>query len=94
MPEPLMDVPLKVFYDGSIGDFLAFLCDRCNGGLPFQREMLSMVLHMLADSSKDESGVQWAWWDRDERNKLWSRALARKEVSIAQTTLVLHTLVD
>jgi len=82
MPEPLMDLSRsELFYDGSIGGLLTFLCYKSNGGSYFQRKMLSTVVRLLADSSKDDRGVQWAWWDQDERGKLWSRVLTGRAVS-------------
>lgn len=72
----------ELFYDGSIGGLLSFLCYKCNEGSYFQRKMLATVVRLLADSSKDERGVVWSWWDEDERGKLWGRVLTRREVRI------------
>ena len=41
-----------------------------------------MVLHLLKDSSKDETGVQWKWWDQHRRTVHWYRALTWQDVSI------------
>ena len=46
--------------------------------------MLSMVLHLLVNSSKDETGVQWKWWDQHNRKESWYRALIHAIVSIRQ----------
>jgi hypothetical protein len=82
----------ELFYDGSIGGLLSFLCYKCNEGSYFQRKMLSTVVRLLADSSRDERGVQWAWWDQDERGKLWSRVLTRRSVSTTYP-IPLNTLI-
>ena len=52
--------------------------------------MLSMILHLLKDSSTDETGVQWKWWDQHQRRALWYRALARQDVSIRKPVLKDH----
>ena len=49
-----------------------------------------MVLHLLKDSSKDETGVQWKWWDQHNRKELWYRALTRQDVSIQRPVLNDH----
>ena len=49
-----------------------------------------MVLHLLKDSSKDETGVQWKWWDRHNRKALWYRALTWPDVSIRKLVLNDH----
>ena len=46
------------------------------------QKMLSMVLQLLEDSSKDETGVQWEWWNQHDRKESWYRALTRYQVSI------------
>ena len=49
-----------------------------------------MVLHLLKDSSKDETGVQWKWWDQHNRKALWYRALTWQDVSIRKPVLMDH----
>ena len=49
-----------------------------------------MVLHLLKDSSKDDTAVQWKWWDQHNRKALWYRALTRQEVSIQKRVLNDH----
>ena len=49
-----------------------------------------MVLHLLKDSSKDETGVQWEWWDQHNRKAVWYRALTRQDVSIRKPVLNDH----
>ena len=49
-----------------------------------------MVLHLLKDSSKDETGVQWKWWDQHNRKALWYQALTRQDVSIQKPILKDH----
>ena len=82
----------ELFYDGSIGGLLSFVCYKCNEGSYFQRKMLSSVVRLLADSSKDERRVHWAWWDHDGRVKLWSRVLTHRAVSVAYP-IFLKTLI-
>ena len=48
-----------------------------------------MVLHHLKDSSKDETGVQWRWWDQHNRKALWYWALTRQDVSIQEPVLMI-----
>ena len=55
-----------------------------------ERKMLSMVLHLLKDSSKDETGVRWKWWDRHNRKALWYQALTWRDVSIQRPVLNDH----
>ena len=52
--------------------------------------MLSMVLHLLKDSSKDETGVQWKWWDQYNRKEHWYEALTWQYVSIQEPVLNDH----
>lgn len=83
MPEPLMNLSRPgLFYEAPVLVRLKFICDRCNDGSYFKRKMLSTTLHLLADSSKNEGGVQWAWWDQDDRGKHWGRVLTRETASI------------
>ena len=49
-----------------------------------------MVLRHLKDSSKDETGVQWKWWDQHNRKALWYRALSQQDVSIQKPVLNDH----
>ena len=46
-----------------------------------------MVLHLLKDSSKDETGVQWKWWDQHNRKALWYQLLTWQDVSIQEPVL-------
>ena len=52
--------------------------------------MLSKVLHLLKDSSKDETGVHWKWWDQHKRKAHWFQALTRQDVSIRRPVLKGH----
>ena len=62
---------------------LEAFCRSCNEqNSPSAQKMLSMVLQLLEDSSKDETGVQWEWWDQHDRKESWYRALTRHQVSI------------
>ena len=47
-----------------------------------------MILHLLVDSSKDETGVQWEWWDLENRKDVWHWALTRYNVSIRWPVLM------
>ena len=49
-----------------------------------------MVLHLLKDSSKDETGVQWKWWDQHNRKTHWYQALTQARVSIQKPVLQEH----
>ena len=49
-----------------------------------------MVLHLLKDSSKDETGVQWKWWDQYNRKALWYQTLTWQDVSIQEPVLNDH----
>ena len=49
-----------------------------------------MVLHLLKDSSKDETGVPWKWWDQHNRKSHWYQALTQQDVSIQKPTLKGH----
>ena len=49
-----------------------------------------MVLRLLRDSSKDETGVQWEWWDQHNRKALWYWALAQRDVSSRKPVLNDH----
>ena len=52
--------------------------------------MLSTVLHLLKDSSKNERGVQWKWWDQHDRMAHWYQALTWRDVRIRKPALKAH----
>lgn len=59
------------------------LCHRCNEQNSHSaQKILSMVLQLLEDSSRDETRVQWEWWNQHDRKESWYRVLTRHEVSI------------
>jgi len=65
-------------------------CNHCNKlGSYFERKMFSMVLDLLVDSSKDETGVQWMWWDQHGRMEYWCRALIHDPLFTGRSTTLL-----
>ena len=50
-----------------------------------------MVLHLLKDSSKDETGVHWKWWDQHNRKAHWYQALTWQNVSTRKLVLKYHS---
>jgi len=56
----------------TMSEIFQTFCDNCNkSGSYFERKMFSMMLDLIIDSSKDETGVQWIWWDQDGRKDDW-----------------------
>jgi len=85
MPKPLLDVhlPHDTGTTWIINIFQSF-CEKFNeSSSHLEREILSTVLHFLVDSSKDEVGVQWIWWDQDERKGRWTQALTHQPLWVS-----------
>jgi len=56
-------------------------CDHCNrSGSSFERKMFSIALDLVVESSKDETGVQWMWWDQNHRKDHWCWTLVQDRV--------------
>jgi hypothetical protein len=91
VPEVLVKTPEVLplgFNESSIAERLRYLCDKCNDpSSPYaQRKVLSIVRRVLADSSMDETGVRWEWWDQDERDIFWSQTLTRSIFDVVSIT--------
>lgn len=93
MPKPLVDMPDHTVATATwIINMFQLCCEKFNDSSSYlEREILSTVLRLLVDSSKDDTGVQWGWWDRGGRKEHWTRALTHKQlVSIMHLSSIIR----